>query len=59
MPLIGVTNCRKLEDYRQSLAHAGGDVRTVDPSMTVAAFGTSPGTPSTIAVIEPPCDTAA
>ena len=30
MPLIGVTNCRKLEDYRQSVLHVGGDVRVID-----------------------------
>jgi putative glutamine amidotransferase len=35
MPLIGVTSCRKLEDYRQSILHVGGDVRTLDPSMTI------------------------
>ena len=26
MPIIGVTNCRKLEDYRQSVLHVGGEV---------------------------------
>ena len=36
MPLIGVTACRKLEDYRQSILHVGGEVRILDPSMTVA-----------------------
>ncbi len=35
MPLIGVTACRKLEDYRQSILHAGGDVRILEPSMKV------------------------
>jgi len=30
MPLIGVTNCRKLEDYRQSVLHVGGEVRVLD-----------------------------
>ena len=36
MPLIGITACRKLEDYRQAVLHVGGDVRVVDPSMPVA-----------------------
>ena len=35
MPLIGITACRKLEDYRQSVLHVGGEVRMLDPSMTV------------------------
>lgn len=33
MPTIGITACRKLEDYRQSILHVGGEVRIVDPSM--------------------------
>jgi putative glutamine amidotransferase len=33
MPLIAISSCRKLEDYRQSILHAGGEVRIVDPSM--------------------------
>jgi putative glutamine amidotransferase len=37
MPLIGVTNCRKLEDYRQSVLHVGGEVRVLDPSADVTA----------------------
>jgi len=36
MPLIGITACRKLEDYRQAVLHVGGDVRVVDSSMPVA-----------------------
>jgi putative glutamine amidotransferase len=32
MPLIGITHCRKLEDYRQAVLHAGGEVRVLDPS---------------------------
>ena len=35
MPVIGITTCRKLEDYRQSILHAGGEPRTLDSSMTV------------------------
>jgi putative glutamine amidotransferase len=35
MPLIGITACRKLEDYRQAILHVGGEVRILDPSMTV------------------------
>ena len=34
MPLIGITACRKLEDYRQAVLHVGGEVRILDPSMT-------------------------
>jgi putative glutamine amidotransferase len=37
MPLIGVTNCRKLEDYRQSVLHVGGEVRVLEVSTDVAA----------------------
>jgi putative glutamine amidotransferase len=36
MPLIAIVQCRKLEDYRQSVLHTGGDVRVVDQSMSVA-----------------------
>jgi putative glutamine amidotransferase len=36
MPTIGVTLCRKLEDYRQAVLHTGGDVRVLDPAMTVS-----------------------
>ena len=35
MPLIGVTNCRKLEDYRQSVLHVGGEVRVLDATIDV------------------------
>jgi putative glutamine amidotransferase len=37
MPLIGISACSKLEDYRQSILHTGGEVRIVDSSMTVRA----------------------
>jgi gamma-glutamyl-gamma-aminobutyrate hydrolase PuuD len=36
MPLIGITTCRKLEDYRQSILHVGGEVRILDQSMPIA-----------------------
>jgi putative glutamine amidotransferase len=36
MSLIAISACRKLEDYRQSILHAGGDVRIIDPSMPIA-----------------------
>src|SRR5581483_11825793 len=36
MPLIGITVCRKLEDYKQAILHVGGEPRVVDPSMAVA-----------------------
>jgi putative glutamine amidotransferase len=35
MPLIAITACRKLEDYRQAVLHVGGEVRIVDASMPV------------------------
>ena len=37
MPLIALTSCRKLEDYRQAILHVGGEVRVVDHSMAVGA----------------------
>ena len=36
MPLIGITFCRKLEDYNQAILHVGGEPRVVDPSMAIA-----------------------
>lgn len=36
MPVVGITACRKLEDYRQAVLHVGGEVRILEPSMTVA-----------------------
>ena len=36
MPVIGITACRKLEDYRQSVLHVGGEVRILEPSASVA-----------------------
>jgi putative glutamine amidotransferase len=35
MPLIGITCCRKIEDYKQAILHVGGEVRLLDPSMSV------------------------
>jgi putative glutamine amidotransferase len=37
MTVIGITNCRKLEDYRQSILHVGGEPRTLDSSMAIEA----------------------
>jgi putative glutamine amidotransferase len=37
MSVIGITSCRKLEDYRQSILHVGGEPRIVDSSMTIEA----------------------
>ncbi len=37
MSLIGIAPCRKLEDYRQAILHAGGEPRVLDPSMPVDA----------------------
>ncbi len=33
MPLIAITACRKLEDYKQSVLHVGGEVRVIDATM--------------------------
>jgi putative glutamine amidotransferase len=35
MPLIAVTTCRKIEDYRQAIIHAGGEVRLVQAPLSV------------------------
>jgi putative glutamine amidotransferase len=35
MTVIGITNCRKLEDYRQSILHVGGDPRILDATTPV------------------------
>jgi putative glutamine amidotransferase len=32
MPLIGITSCRKLEDYRQAILHVGGEPRVLESS---------------------------
>lgn len=34
-PVIAIASCRKLEDYRQALLHAGAEVRVVDCSIGV------------------------
>src|SRR5262249_48664836 len=34
MAVIGITQCRKLEDYRQAVLHVGGTPTILDPSMT-------------------------
>ena len=36
MPLIGITKCRSIEDYRQAILHVGGEVRIIDASATIA-----------------------
>jgi putative glutamine amidotransferase len=36
MPLIAISACKKLEDYRQAILHTGGEVRIIDSSMPVA-----------------------
>jgi putative glutamine amidotransferase len=36
MAHIAVTNCAKLEDYKQAVQHAGGEVRVIEPGMDVA-----------------------
>jgi putative glutamine amidotransferase len=33
MPLIAIASCRKLEDYKQSVLHVGGEIRVIDASM--------------------------
>ena len=35
MPVIAITACRKLEDYRQAILHTGGEVRIVEPSSRI------------------------
>ncbi|MBI3493625.1 MAG: gamma-glutamyl-gamma-aminobutyrate hydrolase family protein [Acidobacteria bacterium] len=35
MAIIGITPCRKIEDYRQSILHVGGDARILDPALPV------------------------
>jgi putative glutamine amidotransferase len=35
MPLIGITRCRKLDDYQQAVTHVGAEVRIVDPTIAV------------------------
>jgi putative glutamine amidotransferase len=35
MRVTGITVNRKIDDYRQSVCHAGGEVRLLDPSMAV------------------------
>jgi putative glutamine amidotransferase len=35
MPLIAISKCDKLEDYKHSIVHAGGEVRVVDASLDV------------------------
>lgn len=35
MTVIGITSCRKLEDYRQAILHVGGEPRVVDSTMSV------------------------
>ena len=37
MAEIAVTNCAKLEDYKQAVLHAGGEVRIVEHGTPVAA----------------------
>ncbi len=36
MALIGISACRKIEDYRQAVLHVGGDVRVLAPTEPVA-----------------------
>jgi putative glutamine amidotransferase len=37
MALIGITACKKLEDYRQAVLHAGGEVRVLETGTPTAA----------------------
>jgi len=37
MAVIGITHCRKLEDYRQAVLHVGGTPSILDPSMPIAS----------------------
>jgi putative glutamine amidotransferase len=35
MAVIGITACRKIEDYRQAILHVGGEPRILDQTMTI------------------------
>src|SRR3954467_279164 len=35
MAVIGITTCRKLEDYRQAILHVGGEPPILDSSMPI------------------------
>jgi putative glutamine amidotransferase len=35
MTVIGISPCRKLEDYRQAILHVGAEPRVLDPSMPI------------------------
>jgi putative glutamine amidotransferase len=35
MTVIGISACRKLEDYRQSILHVGGEPRVLEPSLSI------------------------
>jgi putative glutamine amidotransferase len=35
MALIGITHCRKLEDYKQSVLHVGGTPKILEPSVSI------------------------
>src|SRR5258707_2975258 len=35
MAIIGISPCRKLEDYRQAVLHVGGEPRVLDLSMSI------------------------
>jgi putative glutamine amidotransferase len=35
MAVIGISPCRKLEDYRQAILHVGGEPRVLDPTMPI------------------------
>jgi putative glutamine amidotransferase len=35
MAVIGITSCRKIEDYRQAILHARGEPRIIDASMAI------------------------
>ena len=34
MAVIGITSCRKLEDYRQAVLHVSGEVRILEPTLS-------------------------
>ena len=37
--MIGITSCRKLEDYKQAILHVGGEVRVLDHAEAQEALG--------------------
>src|SRR5215510_11287539 len=39
MPVIGITSCRSIEDYRQAVLHVGDDIRVVELNVSMPVSG--------------------